>query len=105
MNYHRLFRSDDARRIRVALIGVGDFGATLLDQAQNIDRIDITVICDKDEKRMKDAIRTCGLVSPPMTVTDITADGLPDFDVLMEATSQTGCCSIAEWAISKGATS
>ena len=39
MNYHRLFRSDDARRIRVALVGVGDFGATLLDQAQNIDRI------------------------------------------------------------------
>jgi predicted homoserine dehydrogenase-like protein len=103
MNYHRLFRSDDARRIRVALIGVGDFGATLLDQAQNIDRIDITVICDKDEKRMKDAIRTCGLVSPPMTVTDITADGLPDFDVLVEATGQTeAAASIAEWAISKG---
>ena len=103
MNYHRLFRSDDARRIRVALVGVGDFGATLLDQAQNIDRIDITVICDKDEKRMKDAIRTCGLMSPPMTVTDITADGLPDFDVLVEATGQTEAAAcIAEWAIGKG---
>ena len=85
------------RRIRVALVGVGDFGATLLDQAQNIDRIDITVICDKDEKRMKDAIRTCSLLSPPMTVTDITANGLPDFDLLVEAAGQTeAAASIAE---------
>ena len=57
MNYHGLFRNDAAPQIRVALVGVGDFGATLLDQSRNIDRIDITVICDKDEQRMRDAVR------------------------------------------------
>ena len=103
MNYHGLFKSDGAPQIRVALVGVGDFGATLLDQSQNIDRIDITVICDKDEKRMQDAIRNSGITSPPMMVTDITADGLPVFDVLVEATGQPeSAAAIAEWAIGKG---
>lgn len=103
MNYHGLFKTDSAPQIRVALVGVGDFGATLLDQSQNIDKIDITVICDKDEQRMRDAIRNSGITSPPMTVTDITADGPPDFDVLVEATGQPeAAASIAEWAIGKG---
>ena len=47
MNYHGLFRNEGLPQIRVALVGVGDFGATLLDQARNIEKIDITVICDK----------------------------------------------------------
>ena len=103
MNYHGLFRNDAAPQIRVALVGVGDFGATLLDQSRNIDRIDITVICDKDEQRMRDAVRDSGMVSPPMMVTDITADGLPGFDVLVEATGQPeAAAAIAEWAIGKG---
>ena len=90
-------------RIRVALVGVGDFGATLLDQARNIDRIDITVICDKDEQRMRDAVRDSGLVSLPLMVTDITNVGIPDFDVLVEATGQPeAAAAIAEWAIGKG---
>ena len=49
MNYHGLFKNENLPQIRVALVGVGDFGATLLDQARNIEKIDITVICDKDE--------------------------------------------------------
>ena len=50
MNYQGLFDGVAASQIRVALVGVGDFGATLLDQSRNIDRIDITVICDRDER-------------------------------------------------------
>ncbi|GIS11061.1 MAG: hypothetical protein CM15mP115_02120 [Alphaproteobacteria bacterium] len=88
MNYHGLFRNEGLPQIRVALVGVGDFGATLLDQARNIEKIDITVICDKDEQRMRDAVRDSGMASLPMMVTDITADGLPEFDVLVEATGQ-----------------
>jgi len=103
MNFHGLFKNDDAPQIRVALVGVGDFGATLLDQSRNIERIDITVICDKDEQRMRDAIRNSGITSPPVMVTDITAEGLPAFDVLVEATGQPeAAATIAEWAISKG---
>ena len=60
MNYHGLFKNDGAPQIRVALVGVGDFGATLLDQSRNIDKIEISVICDKDEMRMQDAIRNSG---------------------------------------------
>ena len=52
MNYHGLFKNDGAPQIRVALVGVGDFGATLLEQSRNIDKIEISVICDKDEMRM-----------------------------------------------------
>ena len=77
MNYHGLFKNDGAAQIRVALVGVGDFGETLMDQSRNIDKIEINVICDKDETRMKDAISNSGIKPPPMMVTDITADGLP----------------------------
>ena len=48
MNYHGLFKNDGAPQIRVALVDVGDFGATLMDQSRNIDKIEISVICDKD---------------------------------------------------------
>ena len=103
MNYHGLFSTDGAPRIRVALVGVGDFGATLLDQARNIDRIDITVICDRDERRTQEAVRDSGMAPPPMMVTDITAEGLPAFDVLVEATGQPeAAAAIAEWAIGEG---
>ena len=103
MNYHGLFKNENLPQIRVALVGVGDFGATLLDQARNIEKIDITVICDKDEQRMRDAVRDSGMSSPPMMVTDITADGAPEFDVLVEATGQPeAAATIAEWAIGKG---
>ena len=103
MNYHGLFKNENLPQIRVALVGVGDFGATLLDQARNIEKIDITVICDKDEQRMRDAVRDSGMSSPPMIVTDITADGVPEFDVLVEATGQPeAAATIAEWAIGKG---
>ena len=88
MNYRCLFKNEGLSQIRVALVGVGDFGATLLDQARNIEKINITVICDKDEQRMRDAVRDSGMASQPMMVTDITADGLPRFDVLVEATGQ-----------------
>ena len=103
MNYHGLFKNEGLPQIRVSLVGVGDFGATLLDQARNIEKIDITVICDKDEQRMRDAVRDSGIASLPMMVTDITADGLPEFDVLVEATGQPeAAASIAEWAIGQG---
>ena len=103
MNYHGLFKNDGAPQIRVALVGVGDFGATLLDQSRNIDKIEINVICDKDETRMKDAIRNSGIKPPPMMVTDITADGLPPFDVVVEATGQPGAAAaVTEWAIDNG---
>ena len=103
MNYHGLFKNDGAPQIRVALVGVGDFGATLLDQSRNIDKIEISVICDKDEMRMQDAIRNSGIKPPPMMVKDITADGLPAFDVVVEATGQPGAAAaIAEWAIDNG---
>ena len=103
MNYHGLFKNEASPQIRVALVGVGDFGATLLDQARNIDRIDITVICDKEEQRMRDALRDCGMAFPPMMVTDITDEGIPEFDVLVEATGQPeAAATIAEWAIGKG---
>ena len=102
MNYQGLFDGVAASQIRVALVGVGDFGATLLDQSRNIDRIDITVICDRDERRMQDAVKRSGLASPPVMVTDITAEGVPDFDVLVEATGQPeAAAAIAEWAIGK----
>ena len=97
MNYHGLFKNDGAPQIRVALVGVGDFGATLMDQSRNIDKIEINVICDKDETRMKDAISNCVIKPPPMMVTDITADGLPAFDVVVEATGQPrAAAAIAE---------
>ena len=103
MNYHGLFKNDGAPQIRVALVGVGDFGATLMDQSRNIDKIEISVICDKDETRMQDAIRNSGIKPPPMMVTDITADGLPAFDVVVEATGQPGAAAaVAEWAIENG---
>ena len=103
MNYHGLFKNENLPQIRVALVGVGDFGATLLDQAQNIDRINITVTCDKDEQRMRDAVRDSGVASMPMMVTDIMDEGIPEFDVLVEATGHPEtAAAMAEWAIGKG---
>jgi predicted homoserine dehydrogenase-like protein len=103
MNYQGLFATQLARPIRVGLVGVGDFGATLLDQIQKIPKIEITVICDKYQRRMDDAVRNSGLTVPPLMVNDITAETVPDFDVLVEATGQPEpAAALAEWAIEKG---
>ena len=103
MNYHALFKDKNGKKVRVALVGVGDFGATLIDQSRSIDRISITVICDKDEQRMQDVVRDNCLESPPVMVTDIMTDNVPEFDVLVEATGQPEvAAAVAEWAIGKG---
>ncbi len=48
MNYDALLASHAGKVVRVGLVGVGDFGATLLAQSRAMANMEITVACDRD---------------------------------------------------------
>lgn len=101
MNYEALFASARDKVVRVGLVGVGDFGATLLARSKSIPNLEVTIICDTDSARMQSAVTACGLTATPPIMTDnIMASDMPDFDVLVEATGHPGAAAeVAEWAI------
>jgi len=103
MNYEALFSSAGDKVVRVGLVGVGDFGASLLAQSRTIPNLEICVVCDRDAGRME-AVVASGLGTGDIVMTgDITEDGLPDFDVLVEATGHPqAAAAVAEWAIERG---
>lgn len=103
MNFEALFAAHADKVVRVGLVGVGDFGATLLAQSRAMPNMRITVACDKDVARMERAVSAAGMSADDLFMTDdITGADVPDFDVLVEATGHPGAAAeIAEWAISR----
>jgi len=103
MNYQALFSRTGDTVVRVGLVGVGDFGASLLAQSRKIPNLNICAICDRDTERMEAAVAASGTDAGELVLTrDITEDGIPEFDVLVEATGQPeAAAAIAEWAIER----
>ncbi|MGJ3258421.1 MAG: homoserine dehydrogenase [Rhodospirillales bacterium] len=104
MNYEALFAAHAGKVVRVGLVGVGDFGATLLAQSRAMPNMEITVACDRDVPRMERAVAGAGLSADNLFMTDdITGADVPGFDVLVEATGHPeAAAKIAAWAIGKG---
>ncbi len=58
---------------RASLIGVGQFGRTLLMQSRRIPQLSLGVLCDLDIDRLKDTCRSVGMDDDAFTVADTTA--------------------------------
>ena len=105
MNYEMLFAGHQDKRVRAALIGVGEFGASLIGQARSIPMLEIPVLCDRDEHRAVAALLDGGIAPSDVAICDtvfaalkaladgktviVTDAGLIDLlpiDIIVEAT-------------------
>ena len=95
MNYQALFAGAGDKDGKVGLVGVGDFGTSLLARSPKIPNLEITVICDQDRARMEAAASAAGIDTAKVVMTDdIMGGSTPDFDVLVEATGQPEAAAI-----------
>ncbi len=104
MNYEALLAAAGGRVIRVGLVGVGDFGASLLAQVQNIPNLEIVLLCDTDPARMEAAIAAAKADAARIeSVTSLRDVKGADPDILVEATGNPAAAAEnAQWAISRG---
>jgi predicted homoserine dehydrogenase-like protein len=79
MNYHALL-SASGQVVRAALIGVGDFGRTLVSQAHRIDNLDVCVLCDRNLQAARDACRCAGVPDDAIVVCDSPAAARKNLD-------------------------
>jgi predicted homoserine dehydrogenase-like protein len=105
MNYEMFFAGHQDKRVRAALIGVGEFGASLIAQARSIPMLEIPVLCDRNEQRAVAALLDCGVAPTDLAICDtvfaalkaladdktviVTDAGLIDLlpiDIIVEAT-------------------
>jgi predicted homoserine dehydrogenase-like protein len=104
MNYETLLAAAGDRIVRVGLVGVGDFGASLLVQAQKIPNLDVVMLCDTDSSRIDAAISAAGV--DPATITSVSSFNDAEdvaIDVLVEATGNpVAAAEIGRHAISRG---
>ena len=70
MNYQELLRGGGAAPTRAALIGVGQFGRTLVAQSRRIPALAVPVLCDRDTARARAALEAAGLAPEDIVVTD-----------------------------------
>ncbi|MEM7426335.1 MAG: flagellar biosynthesis protein FlgA [Pseudomonadota bacterium] len=75
MNYQDLFARFGGRDTpaRAGLIGVGQFGRTLLMQSLRVDSFDLCILCDLDIDRLKETCRSVGLGDDDFAVADTAA--------------------------------
>jgi len=53
MNYDAIFAGHEGNTVRAALVGAGQFGASLIGQARHTPLLDVPVVCDLEIKRAK----------------------------------------------------
>jgi len=104
MNFEALFQGKKDQVVKVGVIGMGDFGASLLASARRIANLEIVVICDKSVPRMEAAVAASGICAGDVVMTrNIMDEGNPKFDLLVEATGNPqAAAEAALWAIGKG---
>lgn len=75
MNYTDLIAKfgTNADHTRAALIGVGQFGRTLLMQSRRLPSMSLSVLCDLDLERLAETCRSVGLNDGAFTVADTPA--------------------------------
>ena len=104
MNFDALFAKTGNKVVRCGLVGIGDFGASLLAQAEHVPNLKIALICDRDPARMAAAVAATGADTTEIVmVQDMDdADGV-QLDVLVEATGNPAtAAAVGEQAIDRG---
>lgn len=76
MNYQELLGRGEAGIVRAALIGVGQFGQTLLAQSRAMDSLQLPVLCDQAIARVVDACSAAGLARSDVSVVETERDAL-----------------------------
>ena len=69
MNYQSLFDRSD-KIARAALIGVGEFGRSLVSQSRSIDNLEVSVLCDRNLVAARDACRRAGIPEDAIALCD-----------------------------------
>ena len=104
MNFDALFAKTGNKVVRCGLVGIGDFGASLLAQAEHVPNLKIALICDRDPARMAESVAATGADTTEIVmVQDMDdADGV-QLDVLVEATGNPAtAAAVGEQAIDRG---
>jgi len=70
MNYEMLFAEHRDKRVSAALIGVGEFGASLIAQSRSIAMLELRVLCDRDAARALAALQQSGIAADDIAVCD-----------------------------------
>jgi len=61
LNYEALYEAHAGRTVRAGLVGVGQFGVSLVTQSQAIDLLEVSALCDRDVGRAEAACHRAGL--------------------------------------------
>jgi predicted homoserine dehydrogenase-like protein len=73
VNFETLLSAGGDRRLRVGLIGVGEFGATLVAQARAIPRLELVALADRDRRRPHDVLAPLALTARARDCADARA--------------------------------
>jgi predicted homoserine dehydrogenase-like protein len=78
LNLEELLRpaGGSSQPVRTALIGVGQFGLTLLSQSRRLASLALPVLCDRDVNRVVDGCLTAGLARTDLALVESVSDGL-----------------------------
>ncbi|MBT3790030.1 MAG: flagellar biosynthesis protein FlgA [Alphaproteobacteria bacterium] len=79
MNFETLFAGVNENPVEAALIGVGEFGASLIAQGQRMPSLKVRVLCDQDTKRAQSAALACGIEAEHITVCENAASAQSAF--------------------------
>ena len=74
MNYEALFADAARQEVKAALIGVGEFGRTLIAQSQLIPAFSIPVLCDQSPSRALENLTQLGIAREQIAVCSSRAD-------------------------------
>jgi predicted homoserine dehydrogenase-like protein len=70
MNFEALFAGADQNPVEAALIGVGEFGASLIAQGQRMPSLNVRVLCDPDTTRAHKAALGAGVNAQDLVICD-----------------------------------
>ncbi len=74
MNYDALFGPYCGQVVRAGVIGVGEFGTTLVAQAQSIAELAVAAVCDRDPARAAAALTKAGYLAADVVVCQSLAE-------------------------------
>ena len=80
MNFEMLFAGADDKPVESALIGVGEFGASLIAQGQRMPSLNVRVLCDQDTARARAAAVAAGVDADQISVCDTVKAAQSAFD-------------------------
>lgn len=122
MNFDHFFPATDDRIVTAGLVGAGQFGASLINQAQHMPRLEVPFLCDLDLALAKKAFLDAGIDEGDIVIADNVSAAMRAFeagkkivtddyrllcavpaDIIVEATGQPeAAASIAYLALTSG---